>query len=187
LAKNKRKVMKREMMLIFSFFLFISFAAFAQEMNNTNDRNDSDKDDFVVIAASGSMMEIELGKLAQEKGESPEVKALGERMVRDHSKASDELKDIAQRNNIQLPDKMLDKHKEHVEELSGLSGAEFDEAYISLLAEDHEEDIELFEEASENYENRDVREWAKKTLPTLRDHKELVEELVEDLGDNSSY
>jgi putative membrane protein len=169
--------MEKQMMKILSFLLFISFAAFAQEIDNKDKdaaRANIDKDDFVVKAASGGMMEVELGKLAQEKGQSQEVKNLGEKMVRDHSKANDELRNIAQKNNIQLPEGMLDKHKEHVDELSELSGEEFDNAYLELMVEDHDEDVEMFEKASENYGIEDVREWANKTLGTLREHEELV-------------
>jgi putative membrane protein len=157
--------------------LFVSFAVFAQELNNTV----PDEDDFVVKAASGGMMEVELGKLAQEKGQSQEVKEFGELMERDHSKANDELKNIAQQNNIQLPDSMLDKHREHVEELSEKSGAEFDETYMDLMAEDHEKDVKLFEEASENYDNQEVKDWAEKTLSVLEEHHELAKSVKEKL------
>jgi putative membrane protein len=168
--------MKKQIMLILAGLVFISFAAFAQEMDNRDAerRADIDKNDFAVKAASGGMMEVELGRLAQEKGESQEVKNLGEIMVRDHSLANDELKNIAQMNNIQLPEDMLRKHKEHYDELSELSGAEFDKAYLELMVKDHYEDVRMFREASEFYGNKDVRDWAGKILRTLREHEELV-------------
>jgi putative membrane protein len=171
--------MKKIIMLLFIF----SVAIFAQEDQNrrmdTQDR--PDEENFIVKAASGGMMEVELGKLAQEKGQSERVKEFGSRMERDHSKANDELKNIAQQNNIQLPDSMLEKHREHVDELKELSGEEFDKAYMELMVEDHEEDVELFEDAAENYEIQEVRTWAEKTLSVLRDHNRLAEEIHESI------
>jgi putative membrane protein len=170
--------MIRKMMFIFSILFFVCFAIFAQEIKIKDDRLIKiDEDDFVFIAASGSMMEIELGKLAQERSESERIKDLGERMVRDHSIASDELKDIAQRNHIQLPDSMLGKHIEYVKKLSQLSGSEFDEAYTDFLLEDHKENKEKFEGASEDYENQEVRSWVRKHLRTLQQHEELVKSI----------
>jgi putative membrane protein len=168
------------MMRLLLFLVFVSIPVSAQEASEKNrELSNLDWDDFVVKAASSTMMEIELGRLARERGESHHVRNLGERMVRDHSIAGDELKNIAQRNFIQLPDSMLEKHKSHVEELSELSASEFDQAYLELLAEERKKDIELFEEASGNYENDDIRGWARKTLMTLRDQERYVNDLLE--------
>jgi putative membrane protein len=168
-------------MLMVSFLVFISSAAIAQDLDKRIQNEIPDENDFITKAASSSMMDIELGNMAQEKGKSQKVKEIGERMVRDHSKASDELKDIAQRNNIELPDSMLSIHKMHVEELSGLSGEEFDIAYLEALHKHHEMDIAEFENASESYEIRDVRKWARKILSDIRDHEELVNRVMESL------
>jgi putative membrane protein len=170
--------------LIFSLF-FISFAVLAQDMQNRQNQQ-LDEEDFIVKAASGGMMEVELGKLAQEKGKSQLVKNFGERMERDHSKANDELKNIAQRKNIQLPDSMLEKHREHVDELSQLSAEEFDKAYMELMVEDHNEDLELFEEASEEYEVSEIKQWAGKTLQVLREHRTMAETVHEQIQTKDS-
>src|SRR5689334_12885251 len=67
--------------------------------------------DFIKKAASGGMMEVELGQLAQSKAQSQDVKDFGSRMVTDHGKANDELKTLAQQKNVQLPATMERKHK----------------------------------------------------------------------------
>jgi putative membrane protein len=172
--------MKVHIKYIVTFLLLLSFSAFAQEINNRN-QTDFYKEDFIVRAASSFMMEIELGNLAMENSKSPKVKNIAEKLVRDHSKAFDKLKNIAQQNHIQLPDSMLDIHKMHVEELSELSGEEFDRAYLMALNENHEKTIQEFKDASQNYEHKAVRDWARQTLSVLKEHKELVTEIRNNL------
>ena len=99
---------------------------------------------FVEEAASGGMMEVQLGQMAQEKGSSQEVKDFGQMMVQDHGKANQQLQSIAQNLQMQLPQAMLDKHQQHVTELQNLSGADFDREYMSMMVEDHQEDISKF-------------------------------------------
>lgn len=137
--------------------------------------------DFPMEAASAGMMEVELGNLAQQKAQNAQVKRFGSRMVTDHSKANDELKQIAQQNNITLPDSMMDKHKDMVEELSGFTGAEFDKQYMSMMVDDHKEDVEKFEQHSKENPDSPVGKWAAKTLPVLREHLSQAEQINNNL------
>ena len=126
--------------------------------------------EFMTKAASGGMMEVALGKMAQQQAQDQQVKDFGTMMVTDHSKANDELKTLAASKNIVLPDSMGEAHMDHVEELRGKKGAEFDEAYIELMVSDHEEDVNMFEEASNNLQDAEVKAFAAKTLPVLQQH-----------------
>ena len=128
--------------------------------------------DFVMEAASGGMMEVELGQMAQQKGSNAKVKDFGAMMVKDHTAANDELKSIAASKNIELPASLKDKHAEHVKEVGEKSGKEFDEEYMELMAEDHEEDVEKFEKAANNLTDPELKAFAAKTLPVLRKHLE---------------
>ncbi|HEY4651370.1 MAG TPA: DUF4142 domain-containing protein, partial [Pontibacter sp.] len=96
-----------------------------------------DLSEFMTEAASGGMMEVELGNLAQQKGQSKEVKDFGRMMVTDHTKANEELKALAAQKNITLPTAMGEDHQEHVREVSKKTGADFDKAYMKLMVEDH--------------------------------------------------
>jgi putative membrane protein len=131
---------------------------------------DEDAADFVVKAASGGMMEVLLGKLAEQKAVNPRVKSFGSMMVTDHTKANDELKSIAATKNITLPETLGEDHQKHVDELGQKSGKEFDKAYMSLMADDHKEDVDMFEEASRDVMDADIKAFASKTLPVLRIH-----------------
>lgn len=125
---------------------------------------------FVTEAASGGMAEVELGKLAKEKGQHVDVKAFGEMMVNDHSKANDELATLAQAKNITLPASLGTDALNLRDELSKRSPGDFDKSYIEDMVKDHEKDIKLFEDASKNLKDAELKAFVDKTLPTLRNH-----------------
>lgn len=125
---------------------------------------------FVVKAGSGGMMEVELGKLAQQNAQSQRVKNFGSMMVRDHSKANKELMTIAANKNIAIPSKLSQDHQKHVDEMKKLKGMDFDKHYMDLMKDDHEDDIELFEKAAKNLKDPDLKAFASKTLPILHTH-----------------
>jgi putative membrane protein len=130
---------------------------------------------FVTDAAKGGMAEVELGKLAAEKGSSAQVKQFGQRMVDDHSKANDELKALAAKKNIALPTDIDAKDKELHSRLSKLSGAEFDRVYMQAMLKDHRKDVNEFKKESTSGKDPDVKQFAAKTLPTLEDHLKMAE------------
>lgn len=150
----------------------------AQEMNEEKDATkDDDDSEFAVEAASGGMMEVELGRMAQQKASNPRVKNFGMMMVDDHSKANDELKALAASKNITLPSTLGEDHQKHVDELSKLSGAEFDKQYVKLMVDDHKEDIDKFDKASKECKDADLKAFANKTLPTLQKHYDEIQSI----------
>ena len=136
---------------------------------------DENTTEFAVKAANGGMMEVELGRLAQEKAASKDVKDFGAMMVKDHSMANDELKNIAATQNIALPATLGEDEQKHVNELAKLSGKEFDKKYVSMMVDDHKDDIDEFKKAAENDKtNPAVKDFATKTLPTLQKHLDAI-------------
>ncbi|WP_420149732.1 DUF4142 domain-containing protein [Spirosoma sp.] len=136
---------------------------------------DDDTNEFAVKAANGGMLEVELGRMAEEKAASKDVKDFGAMMVKDHSKANDELKAIAATHNITLPTTLGEDEQEHVNEMAKLSGAEFDKKYVSMMVDDHKKDIDLFKKAVDDTEtNAAVKDFASKTLPTLQKHMDAI-------------
>ena len=129
-----------------------------------------DDNKFVMKAASGGLMEVELGKLAQAKASNAKVKEFGSMMVTDHSKANDELKALAQSKGITLPGTMTDEHQKHVKDLSEKTGTDFDEAYMKMMVNDHKDDVDKFEECSKDSKDADLKAFATKTLPVLQKH-----------------
>ncbi len=151
----------------------------------------SDKGDSVVTggdlafmndAAPGGMVEVELGKMAAGKSQNAEVKAFGQKMVEDHSKAGDELKQIAAQKKVMLPTDVMPAHKQLMEKLSKLSGADFDKEYVKAMVEAHEKDVAAFENVSKTAADADVKAFAAKTLPVLKMHLEMIKGMAEKMG-----
>lgn len=131
---------------------------------------------FVEKAAQGGMAEVALGKLALAKSQDAEIKKFAQRMVTDHGKANSELAAIAQSKGLEAPKKLDAPHAAMVEELEAKDGAGFDEAYSLHMNMDHTKAINLFESAASS-EDAEIASFARKTLPTLKEHKVMAEKL----------
>jgi len=131
---------------------------------------------FATGAAQGGLAEVELGQLAAQKGQSDKVKQFGQRMVDDHTSANKELKSVAQKNNITLPTSINAKDQALKDKLSGLSGAEFDRAYMTSMVKDHQKDISEFQKEANSGSNADLKGFAARTLPTLQEHLRMARE-----------
>ena len=125
---------------------------------------------FVTNTANGGMMEVELGKLAQQKSSNEKVKGFAAEMVKDHGQANEELKALAQSKGVTLVDALDDDHQKHVKDLSEKTGADFDKAYMKLMVDDHQDVIDNFEECSKDGKDADLKAFATKTLPVLKKH-----------------
>ena len=179
---------------------------------------------FIMEAAHGGMMEVELGRMAVEKASSPDVKQFGQRMVDDHSKANEELMQLASQKGITIPSgnhammnnattgqttttdsqstsmssqsdsmnkktsstdsgnmdrdqKAMMKAHATTDKLSKLSGADFDREYMDMMVKDHTKDVKEFEDASTKAKDADIKAWAAKTLPTLREHLQMARDV----------
>src|SRR5687767_2051241 len=117
--------------------------------------------------------EVRLGRLAQERGASADVRAFGAMMVEKHTMAGTELKRIANRHNVASDDTKKDEGKDAFERLSKLSGAGFDRAYLDLMVDEHKAAVDALEDkVKDNDEHADIRDWATKTLPEVKQHLE---------------
>jgi putative membrane protein len=129
---------------------------------------------FVQDAAIGGLSEVELGKIASTKAANAEVKKFGQMMVTDHSKANEELKALAQKKGWTLPTEPDSSHKSTMEDLRNRVGADFDQAYVDEMVDDHEEDVAAFEDKAKNATDPDLKAFAEKTLPVLRKHLDAI-------------
>ncbi len=149
--------------------------AFAQEKERspTSEKGSTDAI-FIKKAAHGGMMEVELGRIAAEKGQSQDVKDFGNRMVKDHSKANDQLKEVAGKMSAKMPRKLNARHKGMVDQLSAMSGAEFDKAYVKAMIKDHEQDIAELEKADKEVKSADLKKFIEDTIPIMKEHLEMI-------------
>lgn len=132
---------------------------------------------FMDKAAQGGMAEVELGQLAEQNGQSPEVKAFGKRMVDDHSKANDQLKQLAEQKGVALPTSLNAQDQATKNRLSKLQGAAFDKAYMQDMVTDHKKDVAEFQRESKVAHDPELKSWAGQTLPTLQSHLQEAEKI----------
>ena len=133
---------------------------------------------FLKKAAEGGLAEVELGQLAQQKASSQEVKDFGQRMVNDHSKANDQLKQVAEQEHVTVPQHLNAKEEATKDRLEKLSGEQFDKAYMNTMVKDHRKDVAEFAHESKMAKDPDVKNFAQQTLPTLREHLKLAEQIA---------
>lgn len=153
-------------------------------LNNNNAKKDAD---FVVKAANGSLLEVEAGKLVEERATTKAAKDFAKHMIEDHSKASKELKEYATKMNITLPDALDADSQDKINKLKEKKGKDFDKDYIKFMVSDHKEDISDFENESKDANDPELRAWVDKTLPTLRHHLQMAEEKDSLLEASSSH
>jgi putative membrane protein len=141
---------------------------------------------FLQEAAEGGMAEVQMGKLAQQKGQSAEVKQLGQKIQQDHEQANQQLMQIAQQKGVELQKEVSKKDQRMIDHMSGMSGAEFDRMYVEHMVKDHQKDIKAFEKEANKGEDTEVKEFAQQTLPKLREHLQSAESLAQSTGANVS-
>jgi putative membrane protein len=132
---------------------------------------------FVAEAAQGGMTEVELSKVALNKGSNADVKQFANMMIQDHTKANTELESIAKSKGMRISPSLDAEHSSIVTTISSKSGKAFDQAYVQQMAADHDKTINLFQNEA-NDTDKDFAPFAAKTLPVLQGHKEMVASLA---------
>ena len=138
--------------------------------NNPTKGMDVTDQNFMKEAAIGDEAEVQLGQMAQAKASSAVVKSFGERMMKDDSDALDKLKNIAESQHLSLPVDLDPQHKETAENLSRLSGPQFDQAYMQLMVQEHTKDVDKFKKEAADAHDDTVKQFASETSPVLRSH-----------------
>lgn len=135
--------------------------------------------DFLVEAAAGGMMGVQLGQLAQTNSRNQQVKDFAAMMVKDHGATWERLKTLAASKNITLPDSVSQKEKNRLEKQKG---EDFDRAYIGTMVNDHRKDIRQFERAAKNAADVDIKAFAADNLPILKAHLDTAQSIQKKLG-----
>jgi putative membrane protein len=135
---------------------------------------------FVMQAGQLGMMEVELGRLAVKRGSSAGVKQYGQEMVEEHTRANEELMQLAMQKKVELPTEMSTQNTALIDRLSGLSGRSFDTAYKQAMIDSHNQAIALFQAQSQQGQDPQLKAWAAQKLPNLQAHLEMVNEMLAD-------
>ena len=134
--------------------------------------------DFARKAAAGGMAEVSLGQLAQQNAGSAQVKDFGQKMVTDHGQANQELRQIAQQENLTLPGAPDSKDQATEKRLSRLKGAAFDAAYTKDMVQDHAQDVADFKREAQSGQDPALKAFARKTLPVLQQHLQMAQSVT---------
>jgi putative membrane protein len=132
---------------------------------------------FMQTVAKGGMAEVALGELAVTHAENEDVKKFGRRMVEDHGKANQELAQLAKGKGVEVAKDLDRTYKSTMNRLAKLQGDAFDRAYVEEMVKDHRKDVKDFERQAERGKDPSLKEWAGKTLPTLREHLREIENI----------
>ncbi len=143
---------------------------------------DSEDTDFLKKVAKGGNAEIELGHLANQKATNPAVKHFAQRMIQDHSKAGQKLATLASSKSVDLPNGKGLMNDALYLKLKALSGKDFDQAYMNAMVDDHKEDVSDFEKEASSAQDPAVKDFAAKTLPTLKSHLAMAEKIQAKIG-----
>jgi putative membrane protein len=131
---------------------------------------------FIRQAAIGGQAEVELGKLAQQKGNSEAVRDFGKRMVSDHSKAYDQLMRVQEGADPSIPKEPDPEHKRSRDELNKASGKDFDIAYLASQIQDHQKTVNLLLWEISSGQSAELTKYAADTLPTVMAHLEMAKQ-----------
>jgi putative membrane protein len=142
--------------------------------------------EFVTQAAQGNLAEIQLGQLAQKKAASTEVKQYGQQMIAEHTQAQNQLKQLVTPKKLTLPQSVGEQNKQVAANLTKLSSAEFDQAYMDQMVKDHQKTVSLFQREAEQGQDPDLKAFATKTLPTLQQHLQQAQSLANNATGNTT-
>lgn len=169
--------------LIFSILgIIIVFAVSScndqRRAKNYNDKTLADLEaiNFVNKGIGGSLTEIKAAQIAKSRSSNPRIIAFADMMITDHTSVANQLKKIQTDKLITDRNGITPEHEKMLAELSAKSGVEFDKAYMKMMVEDHEKDIELFESVAHNT-SATIQDFAEKTLPTLHKHLDSAKEI----------
>ncbi len=137
---------------------------------------------FAAEAASASLLQVQLGEMALERAVSPEVKALAQRIVSDHKRIAEDLKQVADQRRIVLPTEPGQDHKEIIDLVNSQSGIAFDLAYMNQMVDLHKDLVKQYENAAEEGADINIRTFASKQLPLLRQHRQMAESMEEKIN-----
>ncbi len=147
------------------------------EQNEETATIDNSAQDFAEKAAMGNMMEIEASKIALSQASHADVKTFAQTVIDDHSKVAEDLNRIASTKNMMLPTMLSEGQQKDLNDLREKTGNDFDKMYVSMMVDDHKDDVDAFQNAVDNLDDADLKTFAINTLPTLQKHRATIEDI----------
>jgi putative membrane protein len=176
--------MNRSLILAAALSCAMGSASMAQD-SATKAQSSASVQEFVDKAGTSGLAEVEMGELGAKRAKNGQVEAFAKLMVADHTKANQELLTAIKGKGVQVPSSRTAMHKATVEKFQQQdAGKNFDRDYIEQMVEDHKAAVELFENAADDQQlDLELRVYAKRTLPVLREHLKQAQTIKNKLAD----
>jgi putative membrane protein len=150
----------------------------SKKMSDTSSMKNTDLSaadrQFILTAASSGNFEVLSSELALTKPVDAKTRTFAQRMVTDHTKVNSELMTLAGRKGVTVPTKLMAKHEQMLDELRKTSDDGFQKKYHDAQMAGHDEAIALFEKTSKDANDPDIKAFATKNLPALKEHKQMM-------------
>ncbi len=157
----------------------MALPAAAQTTGTTASPTATNAQDFVTQAAMSDMFEIQSGKLAEKKSGAKSTDQLAKHLVQDHTKSTKQLQSLTQKAGISapMPTKLDDRHQQMLDQLNQANKGDFDKLFAQMQVQAHQEGIALFQSYAQSGDNAQLKQFAQKGLPTLKEHLSMSEKL----------
>ncbi len=176
----------KKLLVLFAATTMLSSAALAESVTEKTGVNSAlgvapSTQDFVTEAATSDMLEIQAGKIAEQRGNAEEKKFAGQ-MIADHTKTSADIKAMVASGKLkaELPKELPSSAQSKLDDLKNAKPADFSGVYDPMQVSAHEDAVSLFERYGKGGENAELKAWANKTLPTLKHHLDMANQLDKD-------
>lgn len=137
---------------------------------------------FLMKSSEGGMAEVEMGKIAAEKGSSEDVKSFGQKMVDDHTKLLNDMKPIAEGMGVKPVTHLNAAHQAEAKKLKSLSGESFDKTYIKMMVEDHHKDLKEFKAEESSTKNADLKTAVSQGEQVIQQHTDMIDGIAKKNG-----
>lgn len=142
----------------------------------------TDASSFIKEAAQANQTEVAFAEVAEPRAQNPAVKQFAAMMRRDHQSNNEQLQPVAKAHGVEIPQSLDAKHQKKLSDLQQMSGTEFDQAYVKDMLKGHQKNIAKFEQAIQQVDDADVKQYARATLPALRQHLQHAKRTAQEVG-----
>lgn len=150
--------------------------SFAQDPNTAGEKL------FVLDSSIDNMREQQIAKLIQQKAQNQQVKQFAKDLEQHHSQAQQQLQQVAQAMNIQLPQQLPEIQQEKIRVLEAMPADKLEKQFIVDQRAGHAKDILECEAMSQTAENQQLKQYAQQTLPVLQQHEQTATQCAQALG-----
>jgi putative membrane protein len=134
---------------------------------------------FVRKALQGGMTEVQLGQLALQKSSNADVKQFAQKMIDDHTKLGDEMKQVGQQIGVKAPDSPSSKDKSAMAKMQALNGDDFDKAYIKDMVKDHQQDAKDFKQEAQTTTNTALKTVVVQGQQVIDEHLQMIQQIAQ--------